>query len=194
MKEPRSDQSEYLVHFTKGQDPFKNIVAILNDKTIRAGKLPWTKLPAVCFTECPWPSLIKHAESYSPYGIGFAKPRVFAAGGGPAYYVRADHFEKQQWEDHVMAFATPFWPEYRSKALYDTKYLKGKTIDYSHEREWRVPHDFSFDYSQVEFVVLNSYEDMAAFPKPLKDAIGRKKFILAEIYQNIEKLWPTHII
>jgi hypothetical protein len=70
------------------------------------------------------------------------------------------------------------------------------------EAEHRIDSEFQADSSivlahgdsQVEFVVLNSYEDMAAFPKPLKDAIGRKKFILAEIYQNIEKLWPTHII
>lgn len=194
MTAHRADQSQYLAHFTKGENAYSNIVSLLNDKTIRAGNLPWTKLPAVCFTECPWPSLIKHADRYSPYGIGFTKPHVFAAGGGPAYYVRADHFQKQQWAPHVMAFATPFWPTYRPKALHASEHLGGKTIDYLHEREWRVPHDFHFDYSDVEFVVLSSYEDMARFPKPLKDAIGRDKFILVEIYRNIERLWPTHIL
>lgn len=194
MNAPRSDQSHFLAHFTSGSDPFKNLISILEQKTICASTLPWTDLPAVCFTECPWPSLIKHAEKYSPFGIGFAKPRVFAAGGGPAYYVRADHFFKQTWEEHVKAFVTPFWPEYRSKELHDTKYLNGKTVDYAHEREWRVPHNFTFKHSQVEFVVVEKYEDMARFPKPLKDAIGRKKFILAEVYRNIEFLWPTHII
>ena len=190
----RSDQSQFLAHFTKGKNAFDNLVSILNDKIVRAGKLPWTNLPAVCFTECPWPSLIQHAESYSPYGVGFAKPRIFAAGGGPAYYVRADHFKKQQWENHVMALATPFWPEYRPKASIDPKLLGGKTVDYSHEREWRVPHDFTFEHTQVEFVVVQSYEDMARFPKSLKDAIGRNRFILVEIYKNIENLWPTHIL
>jgi hypothetical protein len=194
MNPQRSDQSQFLAHFTKKANAFENLVSILTGKIIRAGTLPWTNLPAVCFTECPWPSLIKHAESYSPYGIGFAKPRIFAAGGGPAYYVRADHFKKQSWDNHVKALATPFWPEYRPKKLQDAGYLGGKTVDYSHEREWRVPHDFTFEHSQVEFVVVKSYEDMARFPKPLKDAIGRNKFILVEIYQNIESLWPTHIL
>lgn len=194
MNKPRPDQSQFLAHFTKGRIPFDNLVSILSTRTIRACTLPWTNLPAVCFTECPWPSLIKHAESYSPYGIGFGKPRIFAAGGGPAYYVRADHFQKQQWENHVKAFATPFWPDYRPETLHGIKHLGGKTVDYSHEREWRVPHDFTFEYSQVEFVVVRSYEDMARFPKPLKDAIGRNRFILVEIYQNIESLWPTHIL
>lgn len=190
----RADQSEYLAHFTKGAKAFENIVSILNDKVIRAGPLPWTNLPAVCFTECPWPSLIKHAESYSPYGIGFTKPHIFAAGGGPAYYVRADHFKKQQWDSHVFAFATPFWPSYRPKTLRGKEHLSGKTVDYSHEREWRVPHNFLFEHSAIQFVVLKSYEDMARFPKPLKDAIGRDKFILVEVYRNIESLWPTHIL
>lgn len=34
---------------------------------------------------------------------------------------------------------------------------------------------------------------MAAFPKDLKDAIGRDKFILMDNYIHIEKLWPVHI-
>jgi hypothetical protein len=194
MPAPRPDQSQYLAHFTKGANAYDSIVSILNDKVIRAGTLPWTNLPAVCFTEYPWPSLIKHAESYSPYGIGFTKPHVFAAGGGPAYYVRADHFQKQHWAPHVLALATPFWPPYRPKALRGSEHLGGKTVDYSHEREWRVPHDFRFEHPHVEFVVLKSYEDMARFPKPLKDAIGRDRFILVEIYRNIERLWPTHIL
>ncbi len=194
MKKTRSDQSEFLAHFTSGGAAYDSLISILNEKKIRAHTLPWTGLPAVCLTECPWPSLIKHAESYSPYGIGFAKPRIFAAGGGPAYYVRADHFRKQHWENDVMAFATPFWPEYRPKALRGNRHLHGKTVDYSHEREWRVPHDFTFEYDQVEFIVVKSYEDMAQFPKPLKDAIGRNRFILVEIYENIENLWPTHIL
>ncbi len=190
--EIRSD-SQFLAHFTKGPKPFDNLVSILKDKTIRAGSLPWTKIPAVCFTECPWPSLIKHAEDYSPYGIGFTKPHVFAAGGGPAYYVRSDHYKKQDWDKHVHAFVTPFWPAYRPSHLKSDDFLKGKTIDYSHEREWRVPHDFSFEYSSIKFIVIKTYEDMAKFPKDLKDAIGREKFILVEIYRNIERLWPTHI-
>jgi len=42
-------------------------------------------------------------------------------------------------------------------------------------------------------VVLPSYESMATFPQELKDGIGREKFILADVYSNIEKLWPVHI-
>lgn len=190
----RPDQSEYLAHFTSGEKAYDNLVSILTTKVIRAGELPWTKKPAACFTECPWSSLLAHAAQYSPYGVGFTKPHVFAAGGGPVYYVRADHFNKQQWADHVYSFVTPFWPEYRPQKLKGAEFLGGKTIDYAHEREWRVPHQFTFTLEQVEFVILDTYEDMAKFPRELKDQIGREKFILMDMYKKVEELWPTHIV
>ncbi len=189
----RPDQSNYLAHFASGDDAYTRLESILRDKTIRAGELPWTKRRAVCFTECPWSSLLAHANQYSPYGVGFQKPRVFAAGGAPAYYVRADHFDRQEWHQDLYTFVTPFWPAYRPAHLKDERYLGGKTIDYAHEREWRVPHNFTFEHSQVEFVILDNYEDMARFPGDLKDAIGREKFVLMDIYRKIEELWPTHI-
>jgi hypothetical protein len=191
---PQPDQSDYLAHFTKGDDAYERLLSILTQGTITAGSIPWTNNPAVCFTECPWPSLLLHARRYSPYGIGFVKPHVFAAGGGPAYYVRADHWEKQDWDPHIKTFATPFWPSYRPMTLKGKKYLGGRTVDYSHEREWRVPHNFQFRRDTVAFVTLKSYQDMAKFPKELKDEIGRDRFILVDIYENIERLWPVHNI
>jgi hypothetical protein len=187
--------SNFVAHFTKGEGeaPFDKLVSILTDRRLIASSIPWTKNPAVCFTECPWSSLLRHVGNYSPYGVGFTKPHVFAAGGGPAYYVRADHWEKQNWDEHVKTFVTPFWPAYRPKGTKFSSPLSGKTIDYAHEREWRVPHDFLFQLDQVQFVVLPSYEEMARFPKELKDGIGRQKFILVDVYRHIETLWPTHV-
>ncbi|QUL37183.1 hypothetical protein [Erythrobacter sp. JK5] len=188
--------SNFVAHFTKGEGdvPYENLVKILEGKALKAGSLPWTGNPAVCFTECPWSSLLSHVGHYSAFGLGFTKPHVFAAGGGPAYYVRADHWEKQQWDNHVRTFVTPFWPAYRPQSEKFKKQLGGKSIDFAHEREWRVPHDFTFEYEQVQFVVLPGYEEMARFPKELKDAVGREKFILVDVYKHIEKLWPTHIV
>ena len=194
MSDNRPDVSNYLAHFTKGKPgkpALKILQEILESKRLIASPLPWTKRPAVCFTECPWSSLLAHSRHYSPYGFGFSKPRIFAAGGAPAYYVRADHYEKQQWEPHLHTFVTPFWPAYRPNTL-KTSALGGKTIDYAHEREWRVPHDFTFELDQVEFVILKTYKDMAQFPQNLKDSIGREKFILMENYETVERLWPVH--
>ena len=179
----RPDFSDYLGHFTTDRPPLRDdssdspckqytamsanerLISILQAKTITASNMPWTGRLSVCFTECPWSSLLDHAKNYSPYGVGFAKARVFAAGGGPVYYVRADHWEKQKWDDHVKTFVTPFWPEYRPPKLRGSEHLGGKTVDYSHEREWRIPHDFKFQHDQVEFVIVDTYEDLAKVPK-----------------------------
>ena len=186
--------SQYLAHFTKGENALENLISILENQEIRAGNLPWTNRPAVCLTECPWSSLLDHAEKYSPYGVGFGKNHIFAAGGGPAYYVRADHFQVQQWENDVYTFVTPFWPGYRPAHLRSNAFLNGRTVDYTHEREWRVPHNFTFDRTRLSFVILDTYEDMAGFPRELKDTIGREKFILMDVYRKIEELWPTHVL
>jgi hypothetical protein len=207
----RPDFSNYLVHFTSNGDPkggiddnpiadvahlsaMDRLVNILRDKKVRPSKMPWTHANAVCFTECPWSSLLAHAGHYSPFGIGFSKKSIFAKHGGPAIYIRPDHFEKQRgrgYTDHLWPFLTPFSPLYRPYHMKQAAYDKG-TCDYSHEREWRVPHEFPFEYNQVEFIILNTYKDMAAFPQDLKDAIGREKFILMDNYRLIEKLWPVH--
>lgn len=205
----RPDFSDFLGHFTtdraptsasqqnatahvKGMGARERLISILECKEILASRLPWNGRDAVCLTECPWSSLLDHARRYSPYGIGFSKPFIFGVGGGPAYYVRADHYEKQKgaWDPHVHTFVTPFWPSYRPRTLRENGMMNNKNIDYSHEREWRVPHTLAFDYAQVEFIVLDTYEDMAQFPKTLKDAIGRDKFLLMENYRNIAKKWP----
>lgn len=190
---PIRQDSKYVAHFTKGDNACANLENILTSGQINASRLPWNNREAVCFTECPWSSLLSHAEQYSSFGIGFAKPRVFAAGGGPAYYVRNDLFNQQNWEGINYTFVTPYWPAFRpaSKAQHDKQ---SHPIDYLHEREWRVPHNFTFTLQQVEFVIMPDYPTMASFPQTLKDGIGREKFILMDVYRKIEDLWPVHNI
>jgi Putative abortive phage resistance protein AbiGi, antitoxin len=222
QKQGRPDFSDYVGHFTKSAAPSahngksadsvkgikgtaqQKLISILKSRKILATPMPWTNKPAVAFTECTWGSLVAHTKEYSPYGIGFEKSLLFHSGGGPAIYLRSDLHESQMdyastshpaWKGFtpdLYAFITPFNPSYASAAD-KLKFKLKKTVDYTHEREWRVPHDFQFDLSAIKFVVLPNYESMAAFPKDLKDGIGRDKFILADVYSNIEKLWPVHI-
>ncbi|MEM7493489.1 MAG: terminase [Pseudomonadota bacterium] len=190
---PGRQDSDYVAHSTKGNDACANLEDMLTNGQINASRLPWNNREAVCFTECPWSSLLAHAEQYSSFGLGFAKARVFAAGGGPAYYVRNDLFGQQQWEGTNYTFVTPYWPAFRpaSKAGHDKQ---SHPIDYLHEREWRVPHNFTFTLQQVEFVIMPDYGTMASFPQALKDGIGREKFIFMDVYRKIEDLWPVHNI
>ncbi|MBN2561534.1 MAG: terminase [Phycisphaerae bacterium] len=185
---------------------YDRLVKMLTDEKVIATPMPWTGKHAVALTECPWGSLVDHASRYSPYGIGFTKSHVFASGGGPAVYMRPDLFTKQMdychksnptwsgFHPHLYAFVTPFAPPY-APASYLSQHWKDKNpIDYTHDREWRVPHDFTFRLDQIGFVVVDTYEDMAKLPKPLKDAIGRDKFLIMDVYRQIENLWPTHIL
>lgn len=211
----RPDFSNYVAHFTSASGDIKSgdtsedfqerakmsakqkLINILQEKKIIATPMPWTHAKAACFTECPWSSLLAHTTRYSPYGIGFSKPFIFSRNGGPALYIRPDHFFEQlqghRFSKHLWPFITMFAPSYRPEHIKE-KYADRGIIDcdYSHEREWRVPHDLPFEYDNVEFIVLKNYEDMAKFPQELKDAIGREKFILMENYKFVEKLWPVH--
>jgi hypothetical protein len=217
----RPDFSKYVVHFTKDSPPISatrnadavkdltslsakdRLLRILGDKKIRATRMPWTDREAVCFTECTWMSLFAHAKQYSRYGLGFRKEFLFAAGGGPAIYLTPAMLERQKsfvgtgkdpFDSDLHSFVTPFAPPYMPSP-YKTKYWKGKKdVDYSHEREWRVPHELSFDYSKVAFVIVDTYDDMAKAPKALKDAIGRDSWLIMANYEKIEKFWPVHLV
>lgn len=205
----RPDFSNFLAHFTTSRYPtakndptnptarFKYLKAnkrlenILTERKILASSLAWTGGKAVCLTECPWASLVNHTERYSPFGIGFSKEFIFKQKGNPVFYVRPEYFYEQEWNPEIKIFTTPFNPSYRDREA--CRNLRFDTLcDYTHEREWRVPQDLLFEYSDVEFVVLKDYNAMASFPKELKDAIGREKFLLMDNYITVERLWPIH--
>src|ERR1700730_6961639 len=185
----RPDFSEYVAHFTKDAAPiaskeygndvslkgikgtaYDKLISVLQAKKITATPMPWTGRHAVAFTECPWGSILDHTKQYSAYGVGFKKSHLFAAGGGPAIYLRPHLHENQHdfrseskpeqrgFNSELYAFITPFCPLY-APAAYRSNHWKGKKpIDYSHEREWRVPHDFTFLLPQVAFVIVPNYE------------------------------------
>ena len=197
----RPDQSFYLAHFTKGGErdseqasALENLVKILSEKRIRAFQLPWTNKAAVCFTECPWGSLLRHAERYSPYGIGFKKGSIYACGGNPVIYANPNLFKSQSWGEEAYPFLTPFVPLYAPDYIKNLAPFNGKAIDYTHEREWRIPKDFSFQYKSISFVILKSVVDLELIPAEIKNEIGIEKFIFMDTYKKIEELWPTHIM
>ena len=205
---PRPDQSFFLAHFTKAgraYDPlnhpesptidqmaaFERLISILQQKKIAAANLPWTNKPAVCFTECPWSSLLRHADRYSPYGIGFSKKLIYSRKGNPVIYANPDLFASQEWSRDVYPFVTPFVPVYASDSV---KRNFGRVVDYTHEREWRIPRDFSFQYSNIKFIVLKSVSDLRNIPENIIEEIGIEKFIFMDTYKKIEELWPTHVM
>lgn len=206
----RPDQSFFLAHFTKNgknydgsigphaelaeMSALERLINILKSRSIIACELPWTNQKAVCFTECPWGSLLRHAEAYSPYGIGFTKKLVYSRGGNPVIYANPDMFHSQKWDKDVYPFVTPFVPHYAAESIKNLSPFNGKAVDYTHEREWRVAKNFPFRYNYIAFVVLKSYSELVQIPEDIRNAIGSEKFIFMDTYRKIEELWPTHLM
>ena len=215
----RPDFSNYVAHFTKDKDPyykkyhpqaqlkgeisgsaFERLLSILKSKTIYSTIMPWSKMKAVCFTECPWTSFHSHAQEYSCYGLGFKKETLFKVGGGPVHYMRTDVFQKQfeqigagkHFCEELYTFIAPFAPAYAPPEYFESEWVK-KVVDYSHEREWRVPTDYSFEYNQIEFVVVQSFQDLNHIPPEIVEAIGIDRFLPMGTYKQIESLWPTNL-
>ncbi|KAA6336097.1 hypothetical protein EZS27_015724 [termite gut metagenome] len=189
-KKIKPDYSSYLAHFTTDREPrvydssnpvlphttnksaLNRLISILSSKTIYASSMPWTKQNCVPFTECPWTSLLTHAEIYSSYGLGFTKEFIFNNGGAPVFYVRADRWNDADWKSNF-CFVTPFWPSYRKqREVVRDKIRFSSEVDYSHEREWRVPQNLSFDYSDLSFVIVKQYDDIARIGTSIINAIG----------------------
>jgi hypothetical protein len=203
-----ADYSPLAVHFTKEKkfvrsdlirngDPLFNfkrasamdrLLNILKTKTICPSPMPW--LPnnprAVCFTECIWDALIPLAEVYSSYGVVFAKSLIFSKGGGPALYVRGDQLKRlidaQVIPSDLEPFIQPFDPEAVLK--------QGVKIDYLHEREWRLPSEFTFEYSDLEYVLVRSIKEATAVVHEIgAQRLPEKKLIPLDTYEEIRKSW-----
>jgi hypothetical protein len=150
--------------------------------------MPW--LPnyprAVCFTECIWDSLISLSEVYSPYGVVFSKRLIFDKGGGPALYVRGDQLSKLIGAGNIPPDLEPFIEPFDPKAVL----RRGVTIDYLHEREWRLPSQLSFEYSDLEYVLVKSIEEATSVVHRIGAAnLPEKKLIPLNTYEEIRKAW-----
>lgn len=211
----RPDYSEYVAHFTSwaevegnaeitAMDPLQRLTNILGDLQILGTKKWWSLGgPSAAFTECPWASLIDHATMYSAYGLGFTKARLWEAGGAPALYMRSEtlhaikkHVEKKAGSSVYPAIAealgTLYTPIQREPGW---QMLGGgevdKAVDYSPEREWRVPGDFAFAYTDIAFLIVERFSDVQRLPTAAVQAIGENSILSITNYRRIEQLWPS---
>jgi len=164
------------------------LMNILKTKTIYSSPMPWlpSSPKAVCFTECIWDALISLAEVYSPYGVVLSKRLIFDKGGGPALYVRGDQLKKLIEAKDIPPDLEPFIQPFDPKAV-----LKpGVKIDYLHEREWRLPSQFTFEYSALEYVLVESIEEATSVVHQIgSQRLPEKKLIPLNTYEEIRKAW-----
>lgn len=209
----RPDFSEYLSHFTKDGDfcngeqtlelldfrtmsAFEKLYSILEMKTLKTSSMPWTKTQGICFTECPWSSLLVHTKQYSSYGIGFTKEFIYREGGSPVFYMRFNllqaiirNIQDNKTKENLLKLLTPYSPDF------DTDYAKRKhkRVDYTHEREWRMCKNLQFEYEDIAFLIIEKHEDYDKLPQLFKDSFDRNKIIVMNNYRLVEEFWPVHI-
>ena len=155
----RNDMATRLIHLTRGansddeDDAFENLWKILIDKKLNGGcGFINGDRNAVCFQELPLNALTENLNyektlngrvRYSSFGIRFQKRFIYEKGGRPVIY-----------EDNEVAKA--MLPENEYWRIVDLNLSnKDHYIDWTHEREWRVPDELQFDYKNIEVIVKN---------------------------------------
>jgi hypothetical protein len=169
----RSDVSCQVTHLTRdfgeGAEAVKSFDVLI--KILEAGKINGSTTasgyiigdtPAACFIDAPLYSVVQNImfenekrnskgdHRYYPYGISFPKPYVYAMGGRPVIYDNTQSAKK---------YLPP--AEHWRIVNFDLS-NEANFIDWTHEREWRVPNQFAFDLKAAT-VLLPSYNEIKEF-------------------------------
>lgn len=160
----RNDLTSNLVHLTKpsGKKSVLDVLLKILDEQRLKGSTTSSgfivgKTPAVCFQDTPLYSLSQNIYyeqklraanenekmRYTGNGLLFSKNRVFKKGGRPVIYDETSKAKK-------------YLPtsEYWRIVNFNLK-NENAIIDWTHEREWRVPNELAFDLNEVTVLVAN---------------------------------------
>ncbi len=113
--------------------------------------------PAVCFQDVPFHGLIQNVEyekqqrqkgsnkiRYCGIGLAFGKFYIFDNGGRPVIYEETQKAKQLLPEtEHWRIVNFQLYPR------------NSKIVDWTHEREWRLPGDFEFKYDWTHVVLYD---------------------------------------
>lgn len=137
-------QSEYLIHFCgrpsglqftasvpmsiRALTPAQRLDNILWEQQIWGFPPFGASSPMVCFSESPLDHLswLINTKGWPTWGVILARQWVYAAGGGPAWYVRPEQYGT-------------LTPDQRAWAVRLDTTQGGYRSEWLHEREWRLP-------------------------------------------------------
>lgn len=106
---------------------------------------------AVCFTESTLSGLKAHWDMFNAkYGIAFDRDLLFSKGANPCLNIRESLLKKSFVcnEEVYARFVYNFIPV----ELHPFVNIIHDGFDATHEREWRVPNDLSFELCEVLFI------------------------------------------
>jgi hypothetical protein len=161
----RSDLSSHVVHLTRhganNQDALSVLLKILSDRTIEgsdtASGFICGSRKAVCFQDVPLAGVCqnvfyeqKYREAnkgcktrYLAIGLAFPKAYVYAKGGRPVVYDKTTAAKCYLPEDQHWRIVN-----------FDLDDM-ANIVDWTHEREWRVPDEFRFEVEQATVLLTN---------------------------------------
>ena len=141
--ESRYDLSDYVFHFTSGENAKDSLESILSDRKIKDIK----SKGRLCFTEAPLTSLVEMFKifekykkpMYAPYGIAILKEELFSLGGRPAIY--GPKGEKEMIDKSIAWRYVEYEPD---------------TYDFTWLREWRIQKEELDLNNSNHFVVIKT--------------------------------------
>ena len=177
----RSDISTYITHLTrtaKQKDAFKILYDILSSQKLIGSTTDKGFIignnRAVCFQDIPLYGVSQNTlheqlnkkelgakTRYNPVGLSFKKQYVFNKGGRPVFYEQKAIAKQILPEEE--------WWRIVSFDISDNNDI----IDWTHEREWRVKGDFSFELDQA-IILLPKSEDYQIFIQQYGTSISEK--------------------
>lgn len=185
----RTDLSTHVVHLTRERvagekkEAVEVLFDIVDQQRIAASSVQEAfivgEIPAVCFQDAPLGGICqnvfyeqKYKEQnekakvrYRAMGVTFQKDYAYVRGARPVIYDQTQAAKEY--------LPTHQWWRIVNFDLSDEKNI----IDWTHEREWRAPGDFTFERSQATLLFVNeaSYKAFLALCKE------RKKPYLEEV-------------
>ena len=151
----RSDLVARITHLTRANtddEAFELLWKILSEKTLKGsdnkGFVVGNKR-AVCFQEVPLYSIVENLlfedsltgrKRYSWFGLRFNKILMYRSGARPVVYGKTEEIKQKIQE-------TDYW------RIVDLDLEDENVVDWSHEREWRILGDYSFEYDDIEVIV-----------------------------------------
>lgn len=159
----RSDLSSQVVHLVRRTESLTELdvlMSILREGRVRASdpRVGFINggVPAACFQDAPLSGICQNVyfeqkyrkanptarERYRAMGLMFPKESLYRAGGRPVIYDRpADakqYLPKAEWWRIVN---------------YDLS-SDDSIVDWTHEREWRIPGDFNFELADATVLIV----------------------------------------
>lgn len=152
----RTDETTELVHLTKpynGKSTIEVLFQILIDKELKPDdRNGYVGSKVCCFQEVPILCIAQNQyfeyqlyrednnDRYRACGIRVAKKMVFESGGLPVIYTKEKRNEskiddEQKWRHARIDFSNE------------------NLVDFTHEREWRINHEFKFDYKDISIIL-----------------------------------------